>query len=144
MNTREEISNTLEKLNYLSECIIQDIRWLNFGLAIEFDFNYVWDSQGKIRDNLEESLIVSVRFVFVQEFNFRGGLNDSILLNPDYVNWGLNEIAAVKLVDDKARLATYSLYPVPFHLAVITWEGIGDKRQIDIVFSEFEVHQQSR
>ena len=60
-------------------------------------------------------------------------LNSKMLRNPESINWGLNEVALVKVVDD--RLQIYEHSPVPLtHLAFL-WEG---ERRIDVIFSELE------
>ena len=119
------------------ECVLRDIRWREFALSVDFIFNNIWDRQGGIRKDLgSRDDLVTVSFNLIQEFRFRAGLNESMCRKPELINWGINEVATIQILDDSATLEPYRSLPIPFHHAVISWEW---ERRIDMVFSSMLV-----
>jgi hypothetical protein len=136
LSNATQMMKTLEQYNQLAECILLEMNWTHSGTTAELVFNYVWTDGGKIRPNLEQEEIVVVKFKLVQEFYIKNALNDAMLAQPERINWGLNEIAFVKIEENEAFLKNYRFLSIPFHHAVILWE---DERRIDIVFGDLEV-----
>ena len=132
------IQELLDKYQTLGECVILNINWLHYGTTIELVFDYVWDDDGKIRTDLEQEDRITLRFRLVQEFHLKNALNSSMVLEPQEMNWGINEIARIKLVENENMLRPYASLPKEFHHIAILWER-GDQRRIDIVFSEFDI-----
>ena len=52
------------------------------------------------------------------------------------MNWGMNEIALIRLEDDENMLAPYRDLPLEHHHVAVLWE---DDRRIDIVFVHLEI-----
>ena len=131
-----QMVKTIEQYHQFAECILVEINWTNYGTTAELVFNYVWTDDGKIGSNLEQAEIVVLKFKRVQEFHLKNALNDDILAQPERINWGLNEIACVRIEDNADVLKSYRSLSIPFHHAAILWE---DERRIDIVFGDLEV-----
>lgn len=136
--TMENIKSLLESHRNLQECVLLDIRWLHFGTTIELIFDYVWDESGKIRADLNQKEPVIVRLKLVQELHLNNALNESMILEPYQINWGINEVAAVRLEENQNMLKPYNKLPKPFHHIAVLWER-GNVRRIDVVFSEMEI-----
>lgn len=130
------INHQIETLNDLKECILLDVAWRNQGTTIELRFNYIWDEQKEVRASLDSEDVVVLRFHSVQEFHVKNDLNDFMLKEPDYLNWGLSEIAKVVVEKDSTILAHYKTPVVSMHHIAVRWEG---ERRIDIIFSGLEV-----
>ena len=130
----------LEQYHQLAECILLEINWTHYGTTAELAFNYVWTDEGKIRSHLEQEERLVLKFKWVQEFHIKNALNNAMLAQPERINWGLNEIAFVKIEENEAFLKNYRFLSIPFHHAAILWE---DERRIDIVFGDLEVESQA-
>jgi len=130
------IKNLLENFQNFDDCILLSIKWTDFGNTLELTFDYIWDENGKLRHNLNEEEPIVLRFKLVQEFNFKSGLNKSMVLEPEQINWGINEISCIRLLESSDMLKQYESLPKGFHHVGIFWEF---DRQIDIIFSEMEI-----
>ena len=131
-----EIESAFKRYRNLQECVLLEVNYRNYGLLVEFVFNYIWTEDGKIRRTLEEPERLHLRFELVQEFHLKGALNEAMCTEPERVNWGINEVWAVKIVDHEDFLHPYKSLPVPFHHVSVSWTG---DRRIDIVFSTLEI-----
>ena len=131
------MENLLTKYNHFEDCILLDVRWKQWGYSLELVFNYIWNEKGVIRGNLDiaEERVV-VRFSAVQEFLVRNQWNDSLLTEPDLMNWGSGEVSLIRLENSESLLEKYGSRPVPFYHAAILWES---ERRMDVVFSELEI-----
>jgi hypothetical protein len=136
-NKSEEIARALAGYNNLQECVIETMALEDYGTTVEIVFDYIWNERGELREDLDQVRRLIVRFRRVQRFHLENALNPHMSEFPEELNWGLNEIAAMRLVEGD-DLATYREFPVPFHRLEIVWEG---RRHIDLIFSELEVTQ---
>lgn len=132
------IIEQLSKYHHFEECIIEEISWLNFGIAIEVRLNYIWQANGTLRQNLDEPEIVILRFNLVQEFHMINALNAAKCESPELINWGVNEIASVKYIENSEYIKKYKNLPVSFHHISFLWER-GSNQKLDVVFSELEI-----
>jgi hypothetical protein len=148
-----EIREVLFNHYHFGECALTKVVWMAYGTVLEFVFDYIYqDSEGfqidsrgnpttrepKIRPDLDQPLIKTLRFHSVQEFHVYNRLNDAQLDNPDQINWGFGEVSAVTLEDSSQFLANYRHQSSTFHHVAVTWEG---DRRIDVVFAKLEVVQ---
>ena len=117
-----------------AECIIQEFLLTDYGTTFEVAINYIWDATGEIGLNIDESQTIVLRFKLVRELRINNALTEQMLTHPDDINWGLNEIARIKLVSDAVEAGSEHSF---IHLAFV-WEG---NRRIEVIFSEFEVFQ---
>ena len=130
------IDRQIKALNDLQESILLDVVWKDYGTTIELHFNSVLRSQNDVGTDVEKEKLVVLRFYSVQELLVRNFLNDSMLIDPSQLNWGLSEISMVKLERNSKALAYYESPIIPLNHVVILWEG---ERKIDIIFSGLEV-----
>lgn len=133
---KDRISRVLEEYNNLSECILLECNLKNYGMTVELVFNYIWEDNGTVRSNLKSQEILVLTFHIVQELHIRNVLSDIVCINQEEINWGINEIALVKIENDQNFLCPYQSLSIPFNHIVIFWE---DERRIDIVFSALEI-----
>lgn len=130
------IKELLSQYNRFEECIIREIKWLDYGLTYEVIFDYIWDEEGKIRKNLDVDLRVSIRFNLVQEFHFNSNLDKHMVLHSENINWGINDISLIQVAENSASLEKYADLPIPFYHIEIRWE---DARRIDIICAGIEI-----
>lgn len=139
----EDISKKLEEYKNFQECVLLDVRWYHYGTTVELTFDYVWDTDGKLRTKLNENEPIVVCMRLVQEFRLNNALNEAMVLQSEQINWGLNEVAAIRIVEDSELLDRYSKLPKDFHHMAVLWER-GSSRRIDVIFSELEIRKGSR
>jgi hypothetical protein len=132
-----DITDALTRLYSLSECIIEDIVWRDFGLTIDVVIDYIYDDKGKVRTDSGPRRLLTLQFHLVQEIHFIAALNTVMLTEPDRVNWGINEISRVELVANSKLLPRYDSAPVDFHHLAFHWEG--EERSLDVVFAELRL-----
>lgn len=133
----DAIQDFLKLHKNFSECVIETIGFEHFGTTLAIRMDYIYDSNGNIRRNLDEPNIITFAFKVVQEVHIYNGLNEIQSSNPELLNWGFNEVSRVILVEDSKLLENYRGLSMPFFHVSFQWEG--KKSHIEIVFSEFEV-----
>jgi len=139
-SNREQIEAFLREHKGFSECIIEELALKDYGTTLEVRFNYVWSDSGDIRANLNEPFNIVLKFRLVEELHIKNSLSYSMLTKPKSINWGLNEIALLKVVGDSDALPTSESSGTLFTHLVFLWEG---DRRIDVIFSEFEAFSTS-
>jgi hypothetical protein len=132
------MKDLLAKYQDFQECVLLDVRWKQWGFALELVFDYIWKDKDVLRDNLVAEERVVLRFSAVQEFHASYKWNDFILNEPEVIDWGSGEISLIRLEESESFLEKYRSRTVPFHHAAVLWEG-SDKRRMDIVFSQLEI-----
>lgn len=98
--SKREIEELLKKYNNFSECVIEQIRWLHYGTTVEVVMNYIWTDEGQIRSDLDRADLVTLRFSLVQKMHIDNALNDSMVSEPEMINWGKNEVSMVRLFSE--------------------------------------------
>ncbi len=131
-----QICQALQQLQNFAECILVDLRNSQFATEWTLQFNYVWDDKGKIRKNLDEEVLIALRFGVVQEFRLSNALTESMRQNMGDLNWGMGEVADVQICDPNSMSDQYQNPRIPFHHVICRWET---DRRIDIVFSTLTV-----
>lgn len=135
--THREIATALERLHNLAECLLQDLRLIAFGSAIELSFKYIWTADGRVHRDLDAfDEVVYLRLHLVHEMALHGALTEAQLLHPDQINWGLQEVAVVRLASADAEGGRFAHIPFPVHHLEVLWEG---ERRLDFYFSYLEV-----
>lgn len=130
-----EYKELLKKYKDFQECVLLGIEWKNFGLTVDFVFDYFWAKE-KEKDNIDKEYPVIVRFNLIQEIHIIRDLNAQVIKNPEEVNWGINEISKISIEETEEVLSRYKNLPKPFYLAIIYWEK---RRKIEIIFSDMEI-----
>lgn len=132
---KRDIENFFHDHKGFSECIIEELVLKDYGTTFEVVFNYVWTDSGELRPNFNHRNDIVLRFHLVQQLQICNALTASMLRNPESINWGLNEVALLKVIDEHASQADETSWPPLTHVAFL-WEG---DRRIDVVFVELEV-----
>ena len=135
LESSEGIEHYLLEHRNFEECILQSVQWHHFGTVIDLVFDYIWDVDGSIKPgNAPE--VKTLRFRNVQELHVCNALNESMVLSPGDLTWGLSEVASVERVIDETEVAKYKHLPIPIYHLRCRWEGA---RQIDVIFGTLEV-----
>ncbi|MGE5621299.1 MAG: hypothetical protein ACM3U0_01865 [archaeon] len=146
-----KIREILYKHYEFGECIIEDIRWVNYGTSLEIKVNYIWtdsngffiESSGKhsvkygtIRPNLDIPVIKTLKFNLVQEFHLKNFLPIDSPEDEDSIGWGYSEIGAIRIEDNSLFLSHYWKEAIDYqHMCIY----FSDDRRLDIVFHELEI-----
>jgi hypothetical protein len=114
---RQEAEEGLRRHRNLEECLLEDVRWRRYGSEIHLVFNSVWDESGELRARiLEEPRHVEIRGLGVHELELVNNLSRGMVENPEQLNWGLAEVAVVRLED--ARVGDQDAVQ-----AVVQWDS---------------------
>lgn len=113
---------------YFQECILENISFHDYGTTIVLTFNYIWSNDFKVRPNLDEKQIMNLRFSSVNRFVIDNELSDSVINQPEMINWGFNEISKINLLETTCSSN--------FLQVEILWET---KRRILIEFSHMDL-----
>lgn len=135
----KEAIKVLEKYKCLQECVLKDIKWKDYCTNVDFIFDNIWSSTGEIRQNLDQEQLIVLKFRSVQEFHFLGNLSKDNILNPELINWGLNEISIIQIIEDSSLLEKYNSTKLRFFHVRVLWEN---ERKIDLVFKHLKIMQQ--
>lgn len=93
----ETTSEWLRRWRNLEECLLHEIRISPDLYEVVLKFNYVWGTDGLVRDRvLEEPVLLTLRLIGVEELGFVGALTDGMKQHPERIDWGLTEVAAVR------------------------------------------------
>ena len=105
-------ADLLSRWRNFQECLLLMFRSADNTYSVELEFDYVWDADGRIRKDLDETQsVVTLRLIGVDELRFSGALTDGMKESPEQIDWGLSEVAGV----------TVSSGPAPFKVDV-AWE----------------------
>lgn len=132
----EEMMKSLASVRNFQECILEDVRWRHFGTIVEFVFNYIWADDGSVRSELLAPARKSIVFHNLQELHIVNGLNSYQSLHPVELNWGISEVASVRVIEDEALVGRYSNLPIAVHHIRCSWEVA---RRIDVVCASIEI-----
>lgn len=131
MNFKSLAMNDLLKLyNFFQECIIEEIIVDNENLNFSLIFNYIWNSNGTIRSNIEKLLLIRIDFKRFQSLNIINNFTHDQLKHK---NWSYNEISCIQLIEEP------KVYEggLTFYRAKVLWEN--DLRLIDVIFSDLQI-----
>jgi len=132
----EMIADYLSQHRAFEECILEDIRCRHYATVVDLVFDYVWSSDGSLRSEFEQPDRRVLTFHNVQEFRLFNALTEHMVLHPEELNWGMNEVALVRVVSESTVIGKYEQLPIPIHHVRCQWEG---DRRIDIIFGSLEV-----
>jgi len=94
----ERLASLLRRWRNLEECLLHEVRMSPDFYRAEILFNCVWDDNGRARERvLEEPVLVSVRLVGIEELRLVGELTAGMKRSPELIDWGLAEIAGVRV-----------------------------------------------
>jgi hypothetical protein len=131
-----EIRRALQRFRDFGECLLHELRLIAHGRDAELVFHYIWDDSDRSDSGvLEEPRVVTMTLTLVETLVFNGALNHAMIAAPENINWGLSEVALVKLAST-SDLPTAGGEHAVFHRLVIAWES---DRRIEITFRGFDL-----
>lgn len=136
-----DIKLFLEKYRNLEDCIIRNISFEKFQMKLEIVVEYIWNDEGFVKPFNEKEDIFIMRFDKVQEVIIKNNFNDSMLMHPEELDFGINTISLAKLVNDPKLLDPYKKSNNNFQHFAFLWNS---GRRIDIVFIDFSYTQKLR
>ena len=78
----------LDRYQHFQECVILDVVFSHYQSTLAITLDYIWQAHGIFREDLSTPKIVQVVFRLVQEARFVNSLHDSLLEEPERMNWG--------------------------------------------------------
>lgn len=126
----------LTRYGWFQECLLKDVRWDQFGTTTHLDFDYIWGEGGPAKGHvLSEPRSITLSLQGVQELIIRNALTDAMLADPERLDWGISEIARVRLQPASAQGVSGQPQDGPYHL-VVEWES---ERRVDATFFEMRI-----
>lgn len=117
-----------------SECLLEALEWSNFGTTIQLQFDYIWRSDGSVRSDSSDRVIVSLSMTDVRVLE----VHNPQPLSLSSLNWSAAEVSWVMVSSEAENVE--SSHSVPLHRLSVRRE---DGPWIDIVFAELEVGESS-
>jgi hypothetical protein len=115
------------------ECIVLDLRWLDWGTSLVLDLDFVWRDDGTVRSQEENRRVVSIRFFGVSEVHVVNDLTDAQLGEEQSLGWSVGEIACLRV--ERASALARSRPSIPAYRAALRREGY---TWIDVSFTRWE------
>lgn len=102
LETLEEINDWLPRVDNLWESLMDQLSLTNFGYSARVVFTLIIDRNGRV---LDQPLQVTFDLDGVQELSLHGALTPRMREHPERINWGLSEVARVRVAptDDGVR-----------------------------------------
>lgn len=120
----------LNKLHCLQECVIRNISWREPHFALSIILAYVWTDDDQICFTVNQpARELVLTFDLVNRLTMLSALNASMWAEPERLNWGVSEIAAIELekFDEAAD---------GFAIARFLWEGA---RIIEVEYKDLAI-----
>lgn len=92
----ETIQQLLATENNLSEALMTGLRLTNHGYSARLQFEVFIGADGNV---IAEPFRIVFDLEAVQRMELVGALDEAMVRRPELINWGLSEIALVKLVE---------------------------------------------
>lgn len=104
--TIEAVQQWLKAENDLSEALMTELCFTDFGYAVRIGFDIVINPDGRL---LVEPFSVTFNLDAVERVLFVGDLSSTMVEEPKRIDWGISEIACAALtqIPDGARLTAY-------------------------------------
>ena len=116
-----EIQATLHAYRDFSECIVTGIVLENFGTTVKVLLDYIWNADGTVKGESDESIEVTLTFRLLQDLDIRNRLGPENLVDPSSINWSHSEVALVEVRADE-RSQVYDSADIPFFHCTLWWE----------------------
>lgn len=124
MNASQILNEKLSRWRFLEECILWEFRSTRFGYGLDISFNYVWDANGRVPDDiLERPALITFHLLGVDSIRFSSGRRPEAQTDPGMINWGYGEVARVEAFDAAAGCGISAI-----------WEG---RRRLDVEFNDY-------
>ncbi|MGE0817705.1 MAG: hypothetical protein AB7O74_03500 [Candidatus Nanopelagicales bacterium] len=92
-----DVRSWLSSVDNMFEALMTDLRLTQFGYAVRVAFEIVIDVGGR---SLGEPIPVVFELEAVHELALVGALTEAMREHPESINWGLSEVARVRVEDD--------------------------------------------
>jgi hypothetical protein len=135
---KQDVERSLARYRNFEECLLEELRWLDAGRVMELEFGYIWgdDPEGSV---LEQPRSIVVRLNDAVVLRVESPLTPTMLAHPERLNWGIKEIAQLRLATQSELLRRPEGMEDTLQL-VAAWEGPG---RIDIVFRALTIDEVS-
>lgn len=139
---KTEIGALLERHRSFEECLLREVRTARFGTAVELRFDYIWDDTDPAGSRVaDEPRRVTVRLELVREAHFFNELPAGLIAEPDRADWGLTEVALVRLEESSELVGAHrARFNKPLHHLVVAWES---DRRIDVIFERLSYFEET-
>lgn len=119
------LNEKLSRWKFLEECILWEYRSARFGYGLDLAFNYIWDEDGRIPDDILENPRLLVFNLFgVCSLKFSSGNRSDAEMDSGMINWGYGEVARVEAFESPAGCGLSAI-----------WEG--RHRSLDVEFDDY-------
>lgn len=124
-NAAQLLNEKLSRWRFLEECILWEYRSTRFGYGLDLSFNYVWDENGRIPDDiLENPRLIVFNLFGIYSLKFSSGNRPDADTDPGMINWGYGEVARVEAFESPAGCGLSAI-----------WEG--RRRRLDVEFDDY-------
>ena len=106
-DTVEKISVWLAETGALSEALLDELSLTRFGYSAHAVFTQVIDRHGRV---LDEPIQVSFDFEAIDGLTMHGALTARMLAHPEEINWGLSEVALVRVLPTETGVRFEALW----------------------------------
>ena len=94
LDTFGEIESWLSETGALSEALLDESSLTEFGYSAHVVFTRLIDRNGRL---LDEPSQVTFDFEGIHDLTMQGALTPRMLAHPEEINWGLSEVALVRV-----------------------------------------------
>lgn len=123
-STAQMLNEKLKRWNFFGECILWDFHSTRFGFGLDLAINYIWDKDGRVReDTLENPLLYIFQLIGVESLRLVAGLTAGMKADPGMIDWGFAEVSRVEAFESAAGCGLS-----------VRWEG---KRRLDLEFNDY-------
>jgi hypothetical protein len=135
---RAEIQAILDRYRRFEECLLRGLRLSHFALKLELEFEYIWEraADDRWRVAVEPSTVV-LALEPVEQALISLRVPAGILEEPSRADWGLTEVAVVR-VEEPSDVSAWATSSRHRHKLVVAWER---DQQIDVVFRRLHVDE---
>ena len=93
------------------ESLLVEMALTHHGYSVRLAFNLTWASEGVLRPDLDKrEQRLTIEMHGVQRLLMEGGLSQSMLDNPEAINWGLSEVSLLRAAPCAAGLQLQVLW----------------------------------
>ena len=136
MNDRQVVEDELARYRNFEECLLEEFRWRDAGRVLELELLYIW-ADADAGAVLDDARRVVVRLGDAVAVTIESPLTAVMLENPDRLNWGVKEIAQLRVARPTELAARPEGLEDMLQL-VAAWEGRG---RIDILFRTMAIEE---
>lgn len=137
VNGDNDIRRLLKEHGNFAECVIEQMTLSDYGTTFTVVMSCDWAQRSRRQeDESSPPIFISFSFRLVQELHVTNALNAAMLTIPESLNWGMNEVSAVQVVEENPIFWPNPHQDRRFSRVAFLWEG---GRRIDVVFSDLDV-----